>query len=178
MSRIGRAPVAIPRGVKVSHEGGEVEVKGPKGVLGASLPLPIKLEISDGELRLLRADESKTTRSLHGLARALMANMVKGVTDGFAKELEIHGVGYRADVSGKVLKLALGFSHPVEVSIPDGIQVSVSDNRIKVEGANRQLVGQFASDVRALRPPEPYKGKGVRYADEHVRRKVGKAGAA
>jgi len=178
MSRIGRSPVPIPQGVTVAQKGSTVEVKGPQGVLATAIPAQIQVEIAEGELRLRRGDESKQTRSLHGLTRALVANMMTGVTAGFAKQLEIHGVGYRAEVSGKVLKLALGFSHPVEVAIPAGLKVSVAENRINVEGADRQLVGQFASDIRELRPPEPYKGKGVRYVNEHVRRKVGKAGAA
>ena len=178
MSRIGRRPVAIPSGVTVSQAEGEVSVKGPKGSLSQSLPTVVKLEVADGQVRFERADESKATRSAHGLVRALIQNMVTGVTDGFARELEIQGVGYRADVAGKTLKLALGFSHPVEMPIPEGLSVSVQENRVKIEGVDKQRVGQFAADVRRLRPPEPYKGKGIRYSDERVRRKVGKAGAA
>ena len=177
MSRIGKRPVALPSGVNVSQKGEVLEVKGPKGTLSERLPAAIGVEIGDGEVRFSRADEAKESRALHGLARALVANMVTGVTEGFAKELEIHGVGYRADVAGKKLKLAVGFSHPVEMDIPEGISVSVQENKVRVEGANRQHVGHFASLIRSLRPPEPYKGKGIRYADEHVRRKVGKAGA-
>ncbi len=178
MSRIGKRPVTVPSGVTVSQKDGRVEVKGPKGTLSESLPTTIGVEVGDGEVSLVRPDEKKDTRALHGLARALLANMVTGVTEGFARELEIQGVGYRADVAGKALKLALGFSHPVEMPIPEGLKVSVADNRIKVEGANKQAVGQFAAEIRKVRPPEPYKGKGVRYVDEQVRRKVGKAGAA
>lgn len=178
MSRIGKRPIAIPNGVTVTERDGGLEVKGPKGTLSAPVPPGVGCEVSDGEIRLTRPDETKDSRSRHGLARALVANMVTGVTDGFAKELEIQGVGYRADVSGKTLKLALGFSHPVDMAIPEGLGVKVEDNKIRVEGANRQMVGQFASEIRSLRPPEPYKGKGIRYVDERVRRKVGKAGAA
>ena len=176
MSRVGRSPVAIPSGVTVGHAEGSVSVKGPKGALSVQIPQGISVEIESEQVRLCRGDEKKKTRALHGLARALVANMVTGVTEGFVKELEIHGVGYRADVSGKTLKLALGFSHPVEVPIPKGLSVSLQDGRVRVEGIDRQLVGQFAANVRSLRPPEPYKGKGIRYAGERVRRKVGKAG--
>jgi len=178
MSRIGKRPVRIPSGVTVTQGEGELQVKGPKGVLRAALPERIALEVGEGAVRLVRPDESRDTRALHGLTRALVANMVNGVTEGFARELEIQGVGYRAEVTGKKLKLALGFSHPVEMQIPEGLGVSVQENRIRIEGADRQAVGQFASEVRSLRPPEPYKGKGIRYSDERVRRKVGKAGAA
>lgn len=178
MSRIGKRPVALPSGVSVNLSGSSVQVKGPKGSLSGDIPGVIQLEVADDEVRLLRPDEKKETRALHGLARALVANMINGVSEGFRKELEIQGVGYRADVAGKVLKLALGFSHPVEMAIPEGITVSVEENRVRLEGADRQAIGQFASEIRAMRPPEPYKGKGVRYADEQIRRKVGKAGAA
>jgi large subunit ribosomal protein L6 len=178
MSRIGRRPVAIPSGVSVSAADGELRVKGPKGALAESLPAVIRAEVEESEVRLVRADDRKTTRALHGLARALVANMVTGVTEGFARELEIHGVGYRAEVTGGSLKLSLGFSHPVEMAIPEGLSVSMRDNRIRIEGTSRRAVGQFAANVRGVRPPEPYKGKGIRYADERVRRKVGKAGGA
>ena len=177
MSRIGRRSIPLPSGVKVERRGEEVHVQGPKGSLSAALPSGISLELADDEMRFLRADERKPTRAAHGLARSLFANIVKGVTEGFVRELEIQGVGYRADVSGKTLKLSLGFSHPVDVAVPEGIQVSVQDNRVRIEGADKQSVGQFAADLRRLRPPEPYKGKGIRYVDEYVRRKVGKAGA-
>ena len=178
MSRIGRQPVPLPRGVTLQLEEGCLEVTGPKGSLRSELPGSIRVEVAGDRVVLERADDSKESRSLHGLARALISNMVVGVTEGFVRELEIHGVGYRAETNGKVLKLALGFSHPVEVSIPEGLGVAVNDNRIRVEGSDRRLVGQFASDIRKLRPPEPYKGKGIRFADERVRRKVGKAGTA
>ncbi len=176
MSRIGKRPVQLASGVSVSQKGDLVEVKGPKGTLSNKLPSEIKIDVSDGSASLSRADETKRTRALHGLARALLANMVTGVTEGFVKELTILGVGYRAEAAGKSLKLLLGFSHPVELAVPEGLSVSVAENtKIKIEGADKGLVGQFASEVRALRPPEPYKGKGVRYVDEQVRRKVGKA---
>ena len=176
MSRVGRAPVAIPSGVTVGQADGAVEVKGPKGVLSVQIPDGISIEIDSEQIRVCRRDEKKRTRALHGLARALVANMVTGVTEGFVKELEVHGVGYRADVSGKTLKLAVGFSHPVDVAIPEGLSVSLQEGKVRIEGIDRQLVGQFAANVRSLRPPEPYKGKGIRYAGERVRRKVGKAG--
>ena len=168
--------MVIPGGVSVGHAEGTVEVKGPKGALSVRIPDGISVEIESEQVRLHRRDEKKKTRALHGLARALVANMVTGVTEGFAKELEIQGVGYRADVSGNTLKLAVGFSHPVDVAIPEGLSVSLQDGKVRIEGIDRQLVGQFAANVRSLRPPEPYKGKGIRYVGERVRRKVGKAG--
>jgi large subunit ribosomal protein L6 len=175
MSRIGRRPVAIPSGVTVSVKDGELSVKGPKGTLSAKAPEGIRIEIADGQARFSRPDDRTPTRAKHGLARAALSNMITGVTKGFARELEIQGVGYRAEVKGKKLALALGFSHPVEVAIPEGLSVSVAENRIKIEGTDRCRVGQFASDVREIRAPEPYKGKGIRYVGEQVRRKVGKA---
>lgn len=176
MSRIGNRPIQLANGVAVSQKGAQVEVKGPKGTLSNRLPAEIQISVGDGNVSLKRPDESKKTRALHGLARALLANMVTGVTDGFTKELSIIGVGYRAEAAGKSLKLLLGYSHPVELAVPEGLKVSVEENtKIKIEGADKSQVGQFASEVRALRPPEPYKGKGVRYVDEQVRRKVGKA---
>jgi len=179
MSRIGRKVVSIPSGVQVDRQGAELRVKGPKGSLAQAVPAGIEVAIEGGEARITRADDHGPTRALHGLTRALLANMVKGVTEGFVKELEIEGVGYRAEADAKKLKLALGFSHPVEMEIPAGLKVSVDRNvAIKIEGIDRELVGQFAADVRNVRPPEPYKGKGVRYAKEHIRRKVGKAGTA
>lgn len=178
MSRIGRRPVSIPSGVSVSAADGELRVKGPKGSLAERLPETIRAEVAEGEVRLTRGDDRKTTRALHGLARALVANMVTGVTEGFVRELEIHGVGYRAEVTGSKLRLALGFSHPVEMAVPEGLTVAVRENRIRIEGTSRESVGQFAANVRRIRPPEPYKGKGIRYTGEHVRRKVGKAGGA
>jgi large subunit ribosomal protein L6 len=140
------------------------------------IPKGITVVLVSEQVRFCRSNEKKRTRALHGLARALVANMVTGVTEGFAKELEVHGVGYKADVSGKTLKLAVGFSHPIDVTIPEELSVSLQEGKIRIEGIDRQLVGQFAADVRSLRPPEPYKGKGIRYVGEQVRRKVGKAG--
>ncbi|MAE93172.1 MAG: 50S ribosomal protein L6 [Deltaproteobacteria bacterium] len=176
MSRIGKRPVALPSGVTVTKKGDSVEVKGPKGTLSERLPAEIGLELADGEATLTRPDESKRIRALHGLARALLQNMVTGVTEGFVKDLEVVGVGYRVEAAGKTLKLQLGFSHAVDLPVPEGLSVAVEENtKIKIQGADKRLVGQFASEVRGLRPPEPYKGKGIRYQDEQVRRKVGKA---
>ena len=176
MSRIGNKPIPLPDGVSLESVEGGVRVKGPKGTLTERLPEAIDMQVADGKVTFARPDESVQSRSLHGLARALVANMVQGVVTPFAVELEIQGVGYRAEVSGKKLVLNLGFSHPVEVQVPEGLSVSVDRNVIvRVEGIDRRQVGQFAADVRKLRPPEPYKGKGVRYVGEHVRRKVGKA---
>ncbi len=175
MSRVGRKPVAIPDKVTVERVGDEVKVTGPKGTLSERIPSMIAMEEGDGELRFVRPDEKKQTRALHGLSRALVANMVHGVTEGFAKELEIEGVGYRAEANKKTLTLVVGYSHPVPMEIPDGISVKVEGtNRIRIEGARRQQVGQFAADVRAVRPPEPYKGKGIRYEGEYIFRKEGK----
>lgn len=178
MSRIGRLPISLPSGVEVTHSGDALNVKGPKGALSARLPSMIAVEVAEGEVRFVRPDERKQTRAFHGLARALAANMVKGVTEGFAKELAIEGVGYRAELQGQNLNLSLGFSHPVAVPVPKGLEVKLEGtNRIRVEGIDREQVGQFAAELRSIRPPEPYKGKGVRYADERIRRKVGKAAA-
>jgi large subunit ribosomal protein L6 len=179
MSRIGKLPIPIPDGVTVNVGDGEVQVKGPKGSLANTLPPAISAALDDGRLVLMRSDETKVTRSLHGLARALTSNMVVGVTEGFKKALEIEGVGYRAEVKGKQLVLTLGFSHPVEMDVPEGLSVLMDGNtKLTIEGIDKQAVGQFAADIRKLRPPEPYKGKGIRYAGEHIRRKVGKTGAA
>jgi large subunit ribosomal protein L6 len=178
MSRIGRATIQIPKGVEVKLAAGSISVKGPKGELSGAIPSPIKAELADGELKFVRPDDRRENRSLHGLTRALANNMVKGVTSGFEKELEIQGIGYRADMKGNKLGLALGFSHPVEIDVPKGLKVTIDGTtKIKIEGVDKQLVGQFAADIRSIRPPEPYKGKGIRYVGEHVRRKVGKTGA-
>jgi len=179
MSRIGNRAVPLPDGVTVHVGGGAIQVKGPNGDLSTPIPAGIEVEQAEGALRVARADDGKESRALHGLVRSLVANMVTGVTTGFVRDLEIHGVGYRADVQGSKLNLALGFSHPVELTVPKGLKVSMDGNtKIRIEGADKQLVGQFAADVRGIRPPEPYKGKGIRYSDERVRRKVGKAGVA
>ncbi|MDG2335469.1 MAG: 50S ribosomal protein L6 [Myxococcota bacterium] len=179
MSRIGKKPIALPDGVDVSVGDAEIKVKGPKGSLVGPLPSVISAAIEDGKLVLTREDDKKQTRAQHGLARALANNMVMGVTEGFSKSLEIEGVGYRAEVKGKTLMLTLGFSHPVEMPVPEGLSVAMDGNtKLKIEGTDKQAVGQFAADIRKLRPPEPYKGKGIRYEGEHIRRKVGKTGAA
>jgi large subunit ribosomal protein L6 len=178
MSRVGKRPVEIPSGVSVEQSGGEIQVKGPKGSLSERIPTSIDVRVEGGEIVVARQNDRQPTRAAHGLARALVANMVRGVTQGFTRELEIQGVGYRAEASGQTLKLSLGFSHPVTVPVPAGLKVSVAENKIRIEGADKHLVGQFAANVRGLRPPEPYKGKGIRYSDEQVRRKVGKAGTA
>ncbi|MFI5319849.1 MAG: 50S ribosomal protein L6 [Myxococcota bacterium] len=177
MSRVGRKPVAIPSGVNVTHKDGVIEVKGPRGTLREALNVRVSVEVAKSEVSFGRPDDLPPTRALHGLARATVQNMVVGVTQGFSRELEIQGTGYRAEVRGKNLNLTVGFSHPVAMPIPEGLKVTVAENRIKIEGASRHDVGQFASNVREVRPPEPYKGKGIRYVDEQVRRKVGKAAA-
>ena len=179
MSRIGKSPIPIPSGVEVKHADGQIRVKGPKGSLAAPVPPVIAVEIEKDQVRFVRPDDRRDSRALHGLARALTANMVTGVTEGFSKSLEIQGVGYRAELQGDKLNLSLGFSHPVVVDVPKGLKIVMDGNtKFSIEGIDKQLVGQFAADVRAIRPPEPYKGKGVRYFGEHVRRKVGKAGAS
>lgn len=176
MSRIGNKLISVPEKVTVAVSESHVVVEGPKGKLEWDLPEGISLEQKDGEVTLVRANEDRKVRALHGLARSLVANMIEGVSTGFVKELEIQGVGFRAAVKGKFLDLSLGFSHPLEHPIPDELTVTVADNtKIKVEGIDKQQVGQFAAHVRAYYPPEPYKGKGVRYVGEHVRRKAGKS---
>ena len=178
MSRIGKTPIAVPSGVDISISGSAVTVKGPKGQLSRELPGGITVR-QDGDVLLVeRPDEERRSRAMHGLARSLLNNMVVGVTDGFRKELDIVGVGYRAAAQGKnKLDLSLGFSHPVVVEAPDGVEFVVpAPTRIEIHGIDKQLVGQVAADIRSLRKPEPYKGKGVRYVDERVRRKAGKAG--
>ncbi len=177
MSRIGRSPIPVPSGVEIALDGAEVTVKGPKGSLARTVPAPITLRQEDGQLLVERPDDERRSRALHGLVRSLVANMVTGVTTGYTKELEIVGVGYRATPAGPSrIDLALGFSHPVSVDAPDGITFTVPQpTRIVVEGIDKELVGQVAANIRKLRKPEPYKGKGVRYAGELVRRKAGKA---
>jgi large subunit ribosomal protein L6 len=179
MSRIGKTPVAIPDGVTVDRVGDEIRVKGPKGTLSERMPGGIAVKIEKSEVVFERPDDRRENRERHGLARALVASMVNGVTKPFAKELEIQGVGYRAEADAKTLKLTVGYSHSIDMPIPEGINVSVDRNVIvRIEGISAQKVGQFAANVRSARPPEPYKGKGIRYVGERVRRKVGKAGAA
>ena len=178
MSRIGNKAVQVPGGVEIQFTDGTLSVKGPKGQLSAPMPPEITVTIADGSVSFGRSGEKTDVRALHGLARATVNNMVTGVTAGFIKQLDILGVGYRAESLGKTLKLLLGFSHPVNMPVPEGLTVSVEGNtKVKIEGIDKQQVGQFAANVRSLRPPEPYKGKGVRYSDEYVRRKVGKTGS-
>ncbi|WP_432548042.1 50S ribosomal protein L6 [Kineococcus sp. SYSU DK004] len=178
MSRIGRLPVQVPSGVDVTVDGPAVTVKGPKGTLSHTVPAPIAVERTDeGALRVSRPDDERTSRALHGLTRTLLANMVEGVTNGYVKRLEIVGTGYRVTARGSDLEFALGFSHPVVVKAPDGITFAVENpTRFSVAGIDKQQVGEVAANIRKLRKPDPYKGKGVRYAGEQIRRKVGKAG--
>jgi len=177
MSRIGRKPIPLPAGVKVQLSPATVEVQGPKGKMSVGVPRGIKFEQKDGVLNALR--ESDEQRALHGLARALVANAVRGVTEGFKKELDIVGVGYRAEAKGKNVVFALGYSHPIEFPIPEGIQIAVEkQTHLSVSGADRAKVGQVAANIRALRPPDPYKQKGIRLVGERLKKKAGKAGAA
>ena len=177
MSRIGRKPITVPAGVKVQIAAGSVEVQGPKGKLSVNLPRGIRLEQKGAELHALR--ESDELAALHGLARALVANAVHGVTQGFKKDLDIVGVGYRAELKGKQVNFALGYSHPVEFPIPEGIQITVEkQTHLTVSGADRGRVGQVSADIRSLRPPDPYKQKGIRITGERLKKKAGKAGAA
>jgi len=177
MSRIGKMPIAIPGGVTVEvAENNHVTVKGPKGTLERTLPSVLTIKQENGELKVERPNDEKETRALHGLTRALINNMVVGVTDGYTKTLEINGVGYRAAKQGKKLTLSLGFSHPVEMEDPEGIETKVVDNKIEVTGIDKEKVGQYAAVIRDKKKPEPYKGKGIKYIDETIRRKVGKTG--
>ena len=176
MSRIGRKPIPVPAGVKIALQGGQVDVQGPKGKLTVPLPRGITFEQKDGVLTALR--ETEEHRALHGLARALVANAVHGVTQGFKKDLDIVGVGYRAELKGKIVAFALGKSHPIEFPVPEGIQITVDkQTHIVVSGADKGKVGQVAADLRALRPPDPYKQNGVRITGERLKKKAGKAGA-
>jgi len=177
MSRIGKMPITVPNGVDVTINGRHVEVKGPKGTLKYDAPESITISREGDELIVTRPDDERENRSLHGLTRSLVANMVTGVSDGFVRELEIVGVGYRATASGpQRLEIQVGYSHPVQVNAPDGIEFEVpAPTRIMVRGFDKQLVGQVAADIRKIRKPEPYKGKGIRYVDERVLRKAGKS---
>lgn len=178
MSRIGRAPIAIPAGVEVKLDGQHITVKGPLGTLERTLVPAIQIAVENGQILVTRPDDEKQTRSWHGLTRTLIANMVEGVTNGYSKKLEISGVGYRAVKEGKKLVMNLGFSHQIIVEEIDGITVEVpAPNAVLIKGIDKQKVGQFAADVRSKRPPEPYKGKGVRYANEVIRLKEGKSGS-
>ncbi|MBM6400100.1 50S ribosomal protein L6 [Phycicoccus sonneratiae] len=177
MSRIGRLPVTVPSGVDVTISGQTVTVKGPKGELSHTVAEPITIEQADGTLEVKRPDDERASRSLHGLTRSLINNMVLGVTEGYEKKLEIHGTGYRVLAKGSNLEFALGYSHSITVEPPAGITFAVENQtRFSVQGIDKQLVGEVAANIRKLRKPDPYKGKGVRYAGEHIRRKVGKAG--
>ena len=177
MSRIGKMPITVPAGVEVKIDGSTVTVKGPKGQLVQTMPSNIALELDGDTINVTRANDSKESRSLHGLTRTLISNMVIGVNEGYKKELEVNGVGFRAAKEGKDLVLNIGFSHQVKLTEVEGVTVEVpSPNKIIVSGADKQAVGQFAAEIRAKCPPEPYKGKGIKYADEVIRRKEGKAG--
>lgn len=177
MSRIGKRPISIPQKVTVTIEGQQVAVKGPKGELSRTLPSEVIVEQEGETLLVKRRDESRAARQRHGLCRTLVSNMVEGVSQGFQRRLEIQGVGYRAQVQGRNLVLNVGYSHPVQIEPPDGVQMAVENNtNVVVSGIDKEIVGNIAARIRAVRPPEPYKGKGIRYAGEFVRRKAGKAG--
>lgn len=180
MSRIGRKPIPIPQGVEIKIDGNVIHVKGPKGALEVSLMEGVSAEVADGSLSLGRSDDENRTRAFHGLARALVFNAVTGVSNGWSKSLDIVGIGYRAERQGNAVVFNLGYSHPINFEIPKGIDIEVDAkaNRVVVHGIDRQQVGQVAAEIRGLRPPEPYKGKGVRYSDERVRTKAGKQGAS
>jgi large subunit ribosomal protein L6 len=177
MSRIGKAPITVPSGVDVAIEGQQVTVKGPKGTLSHTIDRPIAVSLEDGILSVSRPDDERENRALHGLSRSLVNNLVLGVTQGYERKLEIHGVGYRVQLKGNALEFALGYSHPVRIEAPEGITFALeSPTRFSVQGIDKQAVGQVAANIRRLRKPDPYKGKGVRYAGEQIRRKVGKTG--
>jgi len=179
MSRIGNAPISLPGGVEVKVSGNDVEVKGAKGALVQTVDPTISVSVDDGTVTLSRANDERSTKALHGLYRSLISNMVLGVSEGYSKELQAVGVGYRAMLKGSDIELQVGFSHPVMIKAPDGITFEVPEpTKIIVSGIDKQKVGQVAANIRSVRPPEPYKGKGIRYKDEHVRRKAGKAGVS
>lgn len=176
MSRIGKLPVVIPSGVTITVDSGDVIVKGPKGELKQFITSAVEVEVKDGEVQVSPKDESKIARSQHGLMRSLINNMVIGVTKGYEKKLIVEGVGFRVSMSGNDLEMSLGLSHPVKYKTPEGANIAVNKMEITVSGIDKQKVGQVAAEIRALKKPEPYKGKGIRYADEQILRKVGKAG--
>ena len=177
MSRIGRMPVTVPAGVTVDiAEGNKVMVKGPKGTLERTLPTEMTIKMDGDQIVVTRPNDLKKMKSLHGLTRTLIANMITGVTEGYEKSLEVNGVGYRAAKAGKKLTLSLGFSHPVEMEDPEGLETVVDGNKITEKGIDKEKVGQYAAEIREKRKPEPYKGKGIKYVDEVIRRKVGKTG--
>jgi large subunit ribosomal protein L6 len=178
MSRIGRKPLPVPKGVEVTLAGQAVTVKGPKGSLTQVVHPEMTVSLENGIVQVARPSDARQHRALHGLTRALLANMVQGVTQGYQRKLELHGVGYKAEVNPKGVRLVVGLSHPVDFPAPPGIKISVENNtQIRVDGIDKALVGQVAAELRKVRPPEPYKGKGIRYVGEHVRRKAGKTGA-
>ncbi|HET7415162.1 MAG TPA: 50S ribosomal protein L6 [Arthrobacter sp.] len=177
MSRIGRHPISVPSGVEVNIDGNDVSVKGPKGELSLTIPSPITATLDDGVITVTRPDDERESRARHGLSRTLISNLITGVTEGYKKDLEIVGTGYRVQAKGSDLEFALGFSHPVSVKAPDDITLTVEGpTKLSVSGISKQRVGEVAAKIRKLRRPDPYKGKGIRYAGEQVRRKVGKAG--
>ncbi len=178
MSRIGKKPIALPKGVTVEIKDHHVKVKGPKGELARNYAPGVKVVVADGKMTVTPEDESRRANELHGLTRTLLGNMVKGVTEGFKRELEINGVGYRAEVSGPVLNLSLGYSHPIAFPLPKGITAAVDKQKITLQGIDKELIGQTAAQIRALRVPDPYKAKGIKYAEETIKRKVGKTGAS
>jgi large subunit ribosomal protein L6 len=178
MSRIGKKPVTVPTGVTVNLANGQLAVKGPKGELKRPVPGLVTLKVEKAAVTITRENDEPATRARHGLVRALVNNMVEGVTKGFERKLEINGVGYKAEVAGDKLTMALGYSHPVVFQLPKGVGAKVDKNIIILSGIDRELLGQTAAKVRSFRPPEPYKGKGVKYLEEHIKRKVGKTGAA
>lgn len=176
MSKIGKQPVIVPTSVTVALERGGVAVAGPKGQLWQKFSPQVKVDLNPGQIEVKVDSEEKSVKALHGLTRSLLANMVKGVSEGYQKTLELSGVGFRASVQGEKLVLTVGFSHPVEIEAPEGIRFSTKDNKITVEGIDKQLVGEIAAKIRGVRPAEPYKGKGIKYEGEQIRRKAGKAG--
>jgi large subunit ribosomal protein L6 len=177
MSRIGKMPITVPKGVTITHSGSTIAVKGPKGELKRTLPADMQVNVAAEEITVARPSDEQRHKALHGLTRSLIANMVEGVTKGFTKQLDIVGVGYKAEVRPYGLQMALGFSHPVEVRAPQGIKLTAPNpTTVVIEGADKEVVGQVAAEIRKLRPPEPYKGKGIKYQGEIIRRKAGKAG--
>ncbi|MGE4423318.1 MAG: 50S ribosomal protein L6 [Pseudodesulfovibrio sp.] len=177
MSRIGKNPIDIPSGVEVSVGASEIQVKGPKGSLATPVDPTVEYKIEDGKVYVSRVDDSRQARGQHGLRRTLLANCVDGVTKGFTKTLEVIGVGYKVSVQGKKVVLAVGYSHPVEFDLPAGLEAKVEGAKLTIEGIDKQLVGEIAAQIRRVRPPEPYKGKGIKYLDEVIRRKAGKSGS-
>jgi large subunit ribosomal protein L6 len=178
MSRVGRKPLQLPKGVSLAQKDGLLSVKGPKGELSKALPTGVSIKLEGARVTVSRADDSRENRARHGLVRAHLGNMVKGVSEGWVRELEINGVGYRAEVAGDTITLALGYSHPIVFKLPKAVSAKVEKNRVTLTSADRDLLGQISAKLRELRPPEPYKGKGVKYVEETIKRKVGKAAAS